>query len=62
MNKQSQSIKSAMVRISHTEEMLSRLTPAITSKAVSAIDRAYLLDDQYSLAVAGLAPIELTGL
>ena len=52
--------QSALVRVSHSEEMISRLTPAVTSKALGAIDRAYLLEDQYASAVAGLAPIELT--
>ena len=39
--------------------MLEKLIPAISTKQLSAIDRASLLDDQYSLSVAGYAPIEL---
>ena len=39
--------------------MIDKLIPAISAKHLNAIDRAYLLDDQYSLAVAGYAPVEL---
>ena len=39
--------------------MLEKLIPAISAKQLGAIDRACLLDDQYSLSVAGYAPIEL---
>jgi aminopeptidase N len=50
--------ESALVRVSHSEEMITRLLPAISTKSLGAIDRAYLLDDQYALAVAGIAPLE----
>lgn len=52
--------QSALARVSHTAEMISRLGIVVRSKELNAVDRAYLLDDQFALAVAGLAPIELT--
>ena len=50
---------SALIRVSHSATMIDKLIPAISAKHLNAIDRAYLLDDQYSLAVAGYAPVEL---
>jgi puromycin-sensitive aminopeptidase len=51
--------QAALVRVSHSEEMLSRiLVPGIVDKRLSPIDRAALLDDQYYLAVSGLAPLK----
>lgn len=50
----------ALARVAHSDTMVARLQPAIVSQALGAVDRAALLDDQYSLAIAGLVPIELT--
>ena len=51
--------QAALVRVAHSEEMLSRLlVPGIVGKSLSPIDRAALLDDQYYLAVSGLAPVK----
>jgi len=46
----------ALVRVSHSPEMIARLKGSITS--VAPVDRAALLLDAYALAKAGLAPLE----
>jgi len=46
----------ALVRVSHSPEMIARLKDAIHS--VAPVDRAALLLDAYALAKAGLAPLE----
>jgi aminopeptidase N len=46
----------ALVRVSHSPEMIARLKDSITS--VAPVDRAALLLDAYALAKAGLAPLE----
>jgi puromycin-sensitive aminopeptidase len=49
----------ALLRVAHSENMLKRmLVPGIREKGLSAIDRAAVLDDQYCLAMAGLARID----
>ena len=47
----------ALVRIAHPPDMLTRLLPAITSKAMAPIDRAAVLLDTYALAKAGAAGV-----
>lgn len=55
--------QSALVRVAHTESMITRMMQkGIRDKELSAIDRAALLNDQYSLASAGLAPVETAAL
>lgn len=48
----------ALARVAHSPEMIKRLKKGISSKQVSAVDRAALLLDSYALAKAGLAPLE----
>eukprot|EP01036_Dinobryon_divergens_P046421 gene46421-62085_t len=48
----------ALVRVSHTPTMTTRLQPAIRSKALGPEDRASLLLDAYALAKAGFAPLD----
>lgn len=55
--------QAALLRVAHSEKMLSRmLESGIKEKGLSPIDRAALLDDQYALATAGLAPVEASAL
>ena len=55
--------QAALLRVSHSEGMITRLlAPGIAQKGLSPIDRAALLDDQYALSTAGLAPVELVAL
>lgn len=46
----------ALVRVSHSPEMITRLKASISS--IAPVDRAALLLDAYALAKAGLAPLE----
>jgi puromycin-sensitive aminopeptidase len=48
----------ALLRVALTPEQTRRLQPAIRSKALSAVDRSALLLDSYSLAKAGVVPVE----
>jgi puromycin-sensitive aminopeptidase len=48
----------ALVRVIHSDNMVSRLQAAITRGQLAAVDRAALLLDNYALAKAGLAPLE----
>ena len=44
----------ALVRVSHSTEMTSRLSVALTDQTLPPVDRAALLLDSYALAKAGM--------
>lgn len=48
----------ALVRVAHSEEMLTRVGPALRDLSCTAVDRAALLLDSCALAKAGVAPVE----
>ena len=51
--------QSTLLRVSHSADMIARLTAAIHRGEVAAIDRAALVDDQFFLGMTGRAPLEL---
>ena len=51
--------QSTLLRVSHSEKMITNLTTAILRGEVSAIDRAALVDDQFFLGMTGRAPLDL---
>lgn len=48
----------ALMRVSHSDEMIKRMLPAINNKTMSVIDRASVLLDSYALAKAGHCKVE----
>jgi ERAP1-like C-terminal domain len=48
----------ALARVAYSAEMMRRLLPAISSKALGPVDRAALLTDAYALAKAGVGSVE----
>jgi hypothetical protein len=52
----------ALCRVHHSTQMVERLTKAIAAGELNAIDRSGVLQDGYTLAEAGLAPLESVGM
>jgi len=48
----------ALLRVAHSDEMIRRMLPAISSKTMSVIDRGGVLLDTYALAKAGHVKVE----